>query len=346
MDKENLNEISIALKDEISKFKNDYMVLEKINNGLEKELKKIKEESTNIILSSENIIKENKLLKENLNKSIEDKQKLCHDFEELVKDRESINSNMENLIKDSQKDKQIIKKFAENELKLRSSFDKLMSEKKNDKATIDNLINEKIKIKSNLEIIEDHMYNLKPNYVEEINDSTLHQENDIKTLSNSTQKSSKSYISNVSNDTYVNSYEERYNLTKSFNKLYGISSNSSNDSLNYKYGSYGNTRVYGGKIRNNKVMDSDKTKYVYKSISRNNDKQMQNYVSFNKVFKERSHCSCECHNKEYTKIRVKFKPFDLMSKNNHEFIYWSFFACLEINTIMVILFGLFSVFPE
>lgn len=208
------------------------------------------------------------------------------------------------------------------------------------------LYNEKIKIKSNLEIIEDHMYNLKPNYVEEINDSTLHQENDIKTLSNSTQKSSKSYISNVSNDTYVNSYEERYNLTKSFNKLYGISSNSSNDSLNYKYGSYGNTRVYGGKIRNNKVMDSDKTKYVYKSISRNNDKQMQNYVSFNKVFKERSHCSCECHNKEYTKIRVKFKPFDLMSKNNHEFIYWSFFACLEINTIMVILFGLFSVFPE
>jgi len=204
------------------------------------------------------------------------------------------------------------------------------------------LYNEKIKIKSNLELIEDHIYNLKPNYVVDVNDSTLNQENDVKTISNNTQKSGKSYYSNVSNDTYVNSYDEKYTLTKSFNKLYGIGS----DSLSYQYGSYGNTRVHGGKIKSNKVIDSDKSKYIHKSISKNNDKQMQNYISFNKVFKERSHCTCECHNKEYTKVRVKFKPFDLISKNNHEFIYWSFFVCLEINTVMVILFGLFSVFPE
>jgi len=217
------------------------------------------------------------------------------------------------------------------------------------------IYNEKVKIKSNLEIIEDHMYNLKPNNIEDINDITLNHENDLKTVTNNTQKSGKSYTSNISNATYVNALDEKsYNssknkslhksISKSMSKLYGISN--SNDTLNYQYGSYGNTRVYGGKVRNNKVMSNDKYQYVHKSISKNSNKSVQNYVSFNKVFKERSHCNCECHTKEYTKIRVKFKPFDLKSKNNHEFIYWSFFICLEINTVMIILFGLFSVFPE
>ena len=160
MDNENLHNINIQLTDEVSKFKKDYKIQEQINKSLEKELKKIKEESTNIILSSENIIKENKLLKENLNKTIDDKQKIVQDFDDLVKDRETLNMNMDKLLKDSQKDKKIIKMFAENESKLRSSFEKLMNEKKNDKATIENLISEKIKIKNVLEkIIEEKKEN-------------------------------------------------------------------------------------------------------------------------------------------------------------------------------------------
>ncbi|ORY45427.1 hypothetical protein LY90DRAFT_671541 [Neocallimastix californiae] len=234
------------------------------------------------------------------------------------------------------------------------------------------IYNEKIKIKSNLEVIEDHMYNLKLNDIEDINDSTLSQENDLKTITDNSHKSIKSYMSNISNITYVNkddekSYNSRSNksinksvksdnkseakllyksINKSMKKLYG-SSDGSLDLLNYKYGSYKKEKkkyIYDGKIKNNKVMDADK--YIHKSISKNNNKQVQNYISFNKVFKECCHCNCECHNKEYTKVRVKFKTFDLISKNNHEFIYWSFFICLEINTIMIILFGLFSVFPE
>ena len=153
MENEKLNNINNGLINEISNFKKEYENLEQINSDLEKELKTIKEESTNIITSSENIIKENKLLKNNLNKSIEDKQKICRDFEELIRDREILNKNMENIIKDSHKDKKIIKKFAENELKLRSTFEKLIDEKKSDKSTIDKLINEKIKTKNILEKI-------------------------------------------------------------------------------------------------------------------------------------------------------------------------------------------------
>jgi len=204
------------------------------------------------------------------------------------------------------------------------------------------LYNEKIKIKSNLEIIEDHLNNLKPNNIEDVNDSTLNEDNDYKLFSSSkgTHKSSKSYISSMSNTTFVNSEEERH----LYNLLVGKSEDSSR-SQNIHYGQYGSTKVYGGKVKNNKYYD-DKFSNGFKSINKKNTKAYQNYVSFNNVFKERSNCTCECHNKEYNKVRVKFGALDFVSKNNHEFLYWSFFICLQISALMIILYGIFSVFPN
>ncbi|ORX60130.1 hypothetical protein BCR36DRAFT_408492 [Piromyces finnis] len=207
------------------------------------------------------------------------------------------------------------------------------------------LFNEKMKIKSNLEIIEDHLNNLRPNDID-VNDSTLNEENEYKLyLSNTTKgtsKSSKSYMSNMSNSTYVNNDEEKQHH---YNVLVG-KADDNKSSQNYQYGCYGSTKVYGGKVKSYKVLENDKIPNGYKSINKKNTKTYQNYVSFSNVFKERSICPCECHNKEYNRIRVKYNTLDFVSKNNHEFIYWSFYVCLQISALMIILYGIFSVFPD
>jgi len=203
--------------------------------------------------------------------------------------------------------------------------------------------NEKIKIKSNLEIIEDHLNNLKPNIIEdnESINSTLNKDSKnskkSKNSSKNTHKSSKSYLSSNSTDTYINIDDKAYNTSKS-------EKNSTYNDI--KYGRYGSTKVYNGKVKSNKFIENEKKLNSYKSINKKDQKAYQNYVSFNNVFKERNKCTCDCHNKEYSKIRVKFDTLDFVSKNDHEFIYWSFYICLQITALMVILFGVFSVFPS
>ncbi|ORX80207.1 hypothetical protein BCR32DRAFT_245784 [Anaeromyces robustus] len=206
------------------------------------------------------------------------------------------------------------------------------------------LYNEKIKIKSNLDLIEERISNLRPNNIEETNDFTLAQDKTIINTIKGSHKSSKSVLSNTSNSTYVNSIDDKKNciFNKSINKSIKSINSSKTNLMEYQYGQYGNTVVYGGKIKNNKGIEKEKQINVYKSINKNNNKAYQNYVSFNNVFKERSLCKCECHNKEYTKIRVKFGKLDFLSKNNHEFMYWSFFICLQLCALMIMLFGLYN----
>jgi len=202
--------------------------------------------------------------------------------------------------------------------------------------------NEKIRIKNNLEIIEDHINNLKPNIMEDDNDSTLNStlNHNSKNTNNSknTHKSNKSLLSSNSNDTYINIVDEKtYNSTKS-------DKNGTYNSI--KYGRYGSTKVYNGKVKSNKFIENEKKLNSYKSINKKSEEAYQSNLSFSNVFKERDKCTCECHNKEYSKIRVKFDTLDFVSKNDHEFIYWSFYICLQIPALMVILFCFFSVFPS
>lgn len=52
----------------------------------------------------------------------------------------------------------------------------------------------------------------------------------------------------------------------------------------------------------------------------------------------------EKNNENSTKEKIK--PFDFVKKNNHEFLFWSFFFCFDINSLIIVLFGIFSVFPN